>query len=79
MEQVRNGLSIAELEAQQVELLPDRVEMRRRRHKSFINRWFAAGAVGGLTTGDIKVGNTAVTLSVTFPPVEDNNGTPGEA
>ena len=77
MEQVRNGLSTAELEAQQVELLPDRIEMRHRRHKSFFNRSAAVGVVGGLTTGDLNIGNPAVTLTIEITEPADDNGPPG--
>ena len=37
MEKIDKGLSVAELEAQKVELLPDRIEMRRRR-RTIINQ-----------------------------------------
>ena len=48
MEKIDKGLSVAELEAQKVELLPDRLEMRR----GFRNR----AVSGNVTFGDVLVG-----------------------
>ena len=43
MEKIEKGLALEELEAQSVELLPDRLEMRRRRRGSRIRRRASEG------------------------------------
>ena len=49
MEKLDKGLSVTELEAQKVELLPDRLEMHRR---GFRNK----AVSGNVTFGDVLVG-----------------------
>ena len=60
MEKLDKGLSVTELEAQKVELLPDRLEMHRR---GFRNK----AVSGNITFGDALVGEFEEEVVVVIP------------
>ena len=60
MEKIDKGLSVTELEAQKVELLPDRLEMHRR---GFRNK----AVSGNITFGDVLVGEFEEEVVIVIP------------
>ncbi len=54
------GLSLEELEAQNVELLPERIEMRHRRHK---RQRVVCQSVAGVIAGDDVFGGDATSIN----------------
>ncbi len=56
------GLSVAELEAQHVELLPDRIEMRRRRRRGYAQDCDSVLIQQGIV--NIPIGNATFTNCV---------------
>ncbi len=56
------GLSVAELEAQHVELLPDRIEMRRRRRRGYAQDCDSVLIQQGVV--NIPIGNATFTNCV---------------
>ena len=60
MQKLDKGLSVTELEAQKVELLPDRLEMHRR---GFRNK----AVSGNITFGDVLVGEFEEEVVIVIP------------
>ena len=72
------GLSLAELEAQQVELLPDRIEMRhRRRHWRINNLQSSTSVVSQAVNNNINTATGGNVFLVVVPDFDDDNGPPG--
>ena len=70
------GLSLAELEAQQVELLPDRIEMRRRRGR-INNLQSSTSVVSQAVNNNINTATGGNVFLVVVPDFDDDNGPPG--
>ena len=71
MERIATGLSLEELEGQRVELLPDRVEMRRRKGIRILNNNQNANSNTLFNVNNIVAGNETEIEVVVAPVVID--------